>query len=276
MTYKIAADSSSNLLSFDGVDFSVVPLKIITAKKEYVDNAELDVSAMVRDLHEYSGKSGSSCPNVADWLEAFGDADRVFALTITSKLSGSYGTALQAKSQYELEHPDRKVYVLDTFSTGATMVFAAEKIRDMLGAGCDFDEICETVHEYVYDHTSLMFLLKSMRNLANNGRVSPAVAKLAGVLGIHVLGVAKEGQISMLSKCRNQNSGFQKILSEMAERGYNGGKVSISHTDNPAGSETLAKMIHEKYLDASIDIIENRALCSFYAELGGIIIGFEK
>lgn len=275
MTYKIAADSSANITALSGADFVTVPLKIITSEKEYVDEPSLDVDKMVAELRTYSGRSSTSCPNVGDWLAAFGDADRVFAITITSQLSGSYASAVQAKKQYEEANPEKKVYVVDTLSTGPTMVFVAEKICDMLAEGAEFEEICAELPRYL-EHNELFFLLKSMRNLANNGRVSHALAKIAGVLGIHILGVASpEGTIALLHKCRSQNTALKKIISEMDARGYNGGKVCITHTQNLDGARELAEQIRQSFPDAKISIFENRALCSFYAELGGIIIGFE-
>lgn len=276
MTYKIVADSSSNITRFEGADLVTVPLKIITSQKEYEDTPELNVDEMVADLREYSGRSSTSCPSVGDWLAAFGEADRVFAITITSQLSGSFASAFQAKQQYEEMYPDKKVCVVDTLSTGATMVFTAEKIRDMIAAGAEYDDICMELQSYL-KHTELFFMLKSMRNLANNGRVSHAVAKIAGVLGIHVLGVAsEEGTIALMNKCRTQTSALRKIVSGMAERGYSGGKICITHTQNPEGAEELVGMIRSQFPNAKeITVSENRALCSYYAELGGIIIGFE-
>ena len=55
--FKIAADSSSNVLAMTGTDYASVPLKI-RAEKEYVDDANLDVAGMVADLRVYKGKSG--------------------------------------------------------------------------------------------------------------------------------------------------------------------------------------------------------------------------
>ena len=100
MHIKIVSDSSSNLLQFGGIDYATVPLKIVAGEKEYVDNAQLDVAGMVADLKKFKGKSGSSCPNVQEWLEAFGDAENVFGVTISRNLSGSYNSAQQAAEVY--------------------------------------------------------------------------------------------------------------------------------------------------------------------------------
>ena len=92
MKYKIVADSSCNIVSVQDSTFASVPMKIV-AEREYVDDAHLDVAQMVEDLKQYKGKSGSSCPNVGEWLEAFGDAEEVFGITISKHLSGSYNAA---------------------------------------------------------------------------------------------------------------------------------------------------------------------------------------
>ena len=97
MSFKIVSDSSSNVLSMGDVNYTTVPLKII-AEKEYVDDAALDLAGMMEDLRNHKGKSGSSCPNVGEWLEAFGDAEEIFCVTISKNLSGSYSSAQAAAS----------------------------------------------------------------------------------------------------------------------------------------------------------------------------------
>ena len=90
---KIVADSSCDLFGLKNVEFACAPMKIITDEAEFIDDNELDVDKFASFMYEYKGKSKSSCPNTNDWLEAFGDADDVFCVTITSGLSGSYNSA---------------------------------------------------------------------------------------------------------------------------------------------------------------------------------------
>ena len=118
MTIKIVADSSADIKRLEGVEFESVPLKIITSQKEYVDDKDLDVELMVKELSMLNDKSGTACPSVGDWLSAFGEAQKVFCVTITSGLSGSYNSALIAKSEYEESYPDREVFVIDSLSAG--------------------------------------------------------------------------------------------------------------------------------------------------------------
>ena len=132
MNFKIVSDSSSDLLNIDSVDFESVPLKIITDEREYVDNAELDVSAMLEDLAKYKGKSKSSCPNSEEYLRAFGDAEYVFCVTITSGLSGSFNAASVAAKTYTEEHPERRVHVIDSLSTGSENILLIERLAALI------------------------------------------------------------------------------------------------------------------------------------------------
>ncbi|MBE6605778.1 MAG: DegV family EDD domain-containing protein [Ruminococcaceae bacterium] len=270
---KIVVDSSSDLTELSNADFASAPLKIVTSEKEYVDDKNLNVEQMVETLYTYKGKSSTSCPNVNDWLDAFGDAEEVFCITITSSLSGGYNSACVAKKVYREKYPERRVNIIDSLSTGPEIVLMAEKIRDMILVGKDFDQISSTIKSY---KTELLFALKSMKNLANNGRISKLKAAAAGILGIRAIGKASEqGTLEMLSKCRGEAKTIKALVKYMIENGYKGGKARIDHCLNSEAAAKLADRIKSRFPNAIISIAETRGLCSFYAEKGGLLLGYE-
>jgi len=125
-------------------------------------------------------------------------------------------------------------------------------------------------------HTHLLFTLRSLNNLARNGRVSPAVAKLAGVLGIVVVGKASdEGTLQQMHKCRGEKRAIETLYNEMKAHGYAGGKVRIGHNFNLPGAQQLCDVIRADYPQADIEIELSSALCMFYAEQGGLMVGYE-
>ncbi|MBP3411997.1 MAG: DegV family protein, partial [Oscillospiraceae bacterium] len=101
MKRKIVADSSADLNALDQIPYTMAPMIIHTGKKSYLDDGTLDIESMVADLLQNRGKTSSACPGIGDWLDAFGDSEEVFCLTITSRLSGSYSSACMAKQEYE-------------------------------------------------------------------------------------------------------------------------------------------------------------------------------
>ena len=276
MNIKLVADSSANLLSVKGADFSAVPLKIVVGESEFVDHAGMDTAGMLRELKTHKGPTSTACPGVQDWLDAFGDAEIVYGVSITSALSACYSTALIAAEEYMDSHPGRKVFILDSLTTGPEMELVLEKYSELINDGRDYDAVCAGIKAYL-GQTGLLFTLGSLDNFAKNGRVSPAVAKAVGVLGIRIVGKASaEGTLAPLHKCRGERGAVAQMVKEMERAGYRGGKVRISHTENGAGAKALAEQIVMNYPGCDIRIRENRGLCSYYAERGGILLGYEK
>ena len=259
----------------DGVDFVSVPLTLRTETEEFRDDARLDVDAMVATLRVTKGRSYSACPNVADWEKAFGESGDVLAFTITSSLSGSYSAACVAKQGCEERDPSRRIRVVDTLSAGPETMLLLEKAASAQRGGASFDEVCRVVEE-LRRRTHLLFSLESMHNLAQNGRISKLAATAAGVLGIRAVGQASaEGTLEMLGKCRGERKTQEFLLQEMERLGYKGGSVRIGHCGNAAFSLELYTELRRRFPNADVRRYPLRGLCSYYAERGGIMMGFE-
>lgn len=275
MNIRIVADSSANLRTIEEQSLISVPLTLRTDEREFVDDASLNIEEMTDYLASYKGKSGSACPSSQDWIDAFGDAERIFAIAITSNLSGSFNSARVAKEQYEEEHPDCKVFLIDSLSAGPELKLIVEKIQELNADGLSYDDICDAITEY-QKKTHLVFMLKSLTNLANNGRVSPAVAKIAGLLNIHVVGIASDvGTLEQKEKARGEKKAIVAMKKIMEDLKYVGGKIRIDHCFNLEGAQQLKDLILAAFPNADVKIGENYGLCSFYAERGGILAGFE-
>ena len=272
---RFIADSCSDLLQIEGVDFVAVPLTISTDTSDYVDDQDLDIKGMLDDLATYKGKSGTACPSVELWLEALEGADTIYIGTMTSTLSGTYNSALVAKDLYGQSHPEVKIHVFDTLSAGPELRLLMEKLIELDQSGMEFEEVCKMGEDYM-QKTRLFFALKSLHNLAQNGRVNKVVAAAAGALGISVLGTAsEEGTLEAVSKCRGDKKVIAGFLEEIGKAGFTQGKIRINHVENLTLAEKLRDAILEKYSDAEIMIYEARGLCSYYAERGGMLVGVE-
>ena len=275
MKYKIVSDSAADLLAIDQVPFASVPLHIIIGSREFIDDDTVDLAQLETVLSTHKGRSSTACPGVDDWLEAFGDADAVFCVTITSALSGSYNSAMSARQQYEERYPGRLVHVIDSLSAGPEMALIVERLQELILSGATPEIVRNEITDYT-QHTHLLFSLETLKNLANNGRISPAVAKLAGILGIRVVGQASDqGELQMLNKCRGEQCVLSSLLKYMKELGYRGGKVRISHNGNEKMAAALAAQVRELFPSPDIRVYPARALCSYYAEKGGVLVGME-
>ena len=275
MKITIVADSSSNIYKLENANYKFVSLKIISDTKEYVDNPDLDVLDMIDTMYSSRERFSTSCPNAFDWSEAFKGEENIFALTITKHLSGSYAAAQNAAADYLEQNPNGNIYVIDSLSTGPEMQLIIEKLCEFAESGLDFKEIIAKIEEYK-NNTHLYFILENLNNLAKNGRVNPAVAKISGVLGIRIVGKADDGRLNPLHKCRGKDKSLQTIINDIYGEGFKGGKLRISHCDNEANANLIKNKILERYPQSNIEIIPCGGLCSFYAERGGVLVGFES
>ncbi len=274
MNIRIVADSSSNIFNVEGIDYKCVPMKIISETREYIDTPDLDVGAMISEMYASKERFTTSCPNSYDWSEAFKGGENIFAVTITKHLSGCHSAAVNAAEDFKAENPDANIYVIDSLSTGGEMQLIIEKLKELAEKDLSFEEIKEEIIKY-QKKTHLIFALRNLNNLAKNGRVNPAVAKIAGVLGIRVTGMADEGHLKTLHKCKGKEKTLDTLKNDMVEMGFKGGKVKISHCQNEESAKSLKDRILSIFPKSNIEILPCTALCSFYAELGGLIIGFE-
>lgn len=272
---KIIADSSANIPALAGASYQSVPMTIRAGERDFVDDETLDTHELLDYLAAHNGKSGTACPSLDVWLKAFEGADEIFVITITSSLSGTCASAMAARDVYLQSHPDTKIHVFDTLSTGPEMQLLAERIAALYAMGLSFDVICEKAREYLAT-TYLLFRLKSLHNLAQNGRVSKLTAGAVGILGIQILSTASsEGTIQPVEKCRGEKKTREAMVQHILDAGYRGGKVRIHHAENPDAAGALAASLRERFPEADIEILPCAGLCSYYAERGGVIVGFE-
>lgn len=274
MKNRIVMDSAGDIKALQGVDFVSVPLKIMTDEREYVDDAAIDIPEMVAYLAGYKGKSGTACPSVGEYLQAYGDAENVYCITITSNLSGSYNSAAIAAESFREQYPDRKIHVFDSLSTGPEMILLSHRLREWIAEDLSFETIVEKGKAYL-EKSRLAFSLECLNNLANNGRVPKAVAKIAGVLGIRLTGIAYDGRLKPTGKARGEKKVCPELMKILDDQGYAGGRALINHCLNPKAAEEMKQTILARYPNADVTVGTLGGLCSFYAEKGGLLVGFE-
>ena len=272
---KFIADSACDLKEYPGICFETVPLSISTDERNYTDDEALNVHEVLDYLETYNNRSYTACPSIDAWMKAFEGADEIYCVTITSGLSGTYSGANVAREQYLEQHPDTKIYVVDSLSTGPGMVLLLEKLAELKSQGKSFEEVCAAIEKY-RKRLKLYFSLSSLHNLAQNGRVSKLIASAIGFMNIKILGTAsKEGTIEQVGKCRGNNRMIDKIIEQLKENGFTKGKIRICHVECLEFANAVADKIRSIFNCADIKIVPARGLCSYYAERGGIILGCE-
>lgn len=278
MSTKIITDSGANSYTdiIGGVKHVNVPLTLKVDGQSWSDDSQLDLHNFLAALRNTNSPTSSSCPNLGSWLKAFTGADEIFVLTITSALSGSYNVACQAAAIYMQDHPSTKIHVFDSKSAGPQIRLLASQLAVLINRGYSFDEIVNLLNNQI-NHTDLIFILQELDNLAKNGRIKPAIARLANFLNLDIYGTtSNEGRFEMLGRLRDNKKMYLKMVKVMEKQGYQGGRIFIDHVQCRERAEKMANAISQVFPSAIITINPCGALCSYYAENNGLMIGFEK
>ena len=277
MKWLIAADSSCDLKALETgspeIEFRSVPFTVTLDNEDYQDDDKLNVETLV-DSMEKSASCRTACPAVAAWVECFEQADQVIALTISSKLSGSYSSAMVARQIVLEKHPEKRIEVVDSLSTGPKLVLLAHKALHMIKYHHPFERVAASCHE-IASSAKTLFTLSSFQNLVRNGRVGKLTGFIAGKLGIRAIGEgSEEGTIRLRDKIRGDLNTLKQIVETMGRQGFSGGKVVICHCLNEKLAEKLSSLIYLRWQHADVQILPTRGLDSVYAERNGLIISY--
>ncbi len=280
LKYLIIGDSSTNLSpeECERIHAKMAPLSIRIEGIEYTDDRDLDIPDFVKKLTDTEEVAKSSCPSTQSYIDLFsGDYDNIFVITLSSKLSGSYNSAMLAKTLYQEKHPEKNIHVFDSRAAATTQYMLALKIHELAEEGADFNTVVKKGEEYL-DSTQLLFILGNIKNMYKNGRMTMIQAKLANILNLKlILKQNKEGYIDLAGKARGTKKTIAKMVKSMAEykKILTDTKIVIFHCQ-ALDKAKLTKELIEKYYGEmkDISIIEMYGLNSTYAQKGGIILTF--
>lgn len=273
MKFKIVADSSCDLtkdyINDNEVGFDVIPLSINIDANSYLDDDNLDIKKMLNEMKSSSNPAKTSCPAPGFFSESYSDAEYVFVVTISSKLSGTYNSAYLGSVD-----SNNKVHVVDSKGTSGMMVLLVDKLYELIKLGLEFEEIKEKIDEY-QKSLNLFFVLDKFDNLVKNGRMSKLTAIVATTLFIKPLCIAEDGQISIYEKPRTMKAALIRLVNNIKEKCSDfSGKCIITHCFNEENANFVKKLITERYSFKEVIVKPMRGLCSFYALENGIIVSF--
>ena len=152
MSYKIIIDSCGELLEEwknDG-HFESVPLTLNVGGETIVDDETFKQKEFLQKVAACEECPKSACPSPERYMKAFDcDADRIYAVTLSAELSGSYNSAVLGRSLIQEEYPEKKIYVFNSRSASVGETLIGLKIQECEEAGCTFEEVVSKVEAYI-------------------------------------------------------------------------------------------------------------------------------
>ncbi|WP_326974517.1 DegV family protein [Caproicibacter sp. BJN0012] len=277
MTCKIIVDSCCDMTPQlkERLDVTSVPLTMRLGRNEFTDDASLDLDCFMAEMKASTEKVSSASPPPLLYQEAMESAGDSFVVTLSSRLSGSYASAVAGKTLAE-ETGKADTYIFDSKSASAGEVLIAVKIRDLLQKGMPKPHVIETINRFIEDMKTY-FVLERYDNLQKNGRLNRIAGKLISVLNIKLMmGSDGNGNIALYAKLKGINQMVEKFLSLIENSGKktDGENLVISHCNNPGLAERLKAAIEQRYHFKEIFIVPTGGISSLYADDGGIVLAF--
>jgi DegV family protein with EDD domain len=278
--FKIIADSCCDLINAKKLFEEVprVPLHLLVNGKDYTDDRNINLDQLLTDIDASPEVPKTQCPAPDSYLQAIKDSeeDEIFIVTLTSKLSGSYNSALLAVNLYLEEYNDKKIHVFDSRSASAGELAIVNRIYKLIDEGCSFNTIVEKIEYYIKNECTLYALLENLDTLAKNGRLTKMQSMLTSLAKIKLVLTAKEGEIVLKAKAMTMGQGIAKAIKEIQESGLDlsNRTLFISHCDALELAETFKRKALIKCDFKNIEIFNTSGLSSVYANRGGIIVAF--
>lgn len=277
MSYKIVIDSCGEFLEQWKTDerFESVPLVLTVGGENIVDDETFDQAEFLKKVAACEECPKSACPSPERYMKAFEcEAERIYAITLSSELSGSYNSAVLGKNLLLEEHPEKKIHVFNSRSASVGETLIAMKIEECEKAGLAFDEVVRTVEEYISGQNTF-FVLENLDTLRKNGRLSGVKALVATALKIKpVMGSTDEGTICQLDQARGMNKALVKMMEHIVSKTSDGANkaLAICHCNCPERAEMFKEAIAEKMNPAQIIVLNTAGVSTMYANDGGIIV----
>lgn len=276
MNYKIIVDSGCDLPQSlrENEHFKVVPLTLTVSGVDIVDDETFNQKDFLKRVSESRECPKSACPSPERYLSEYENADGdVYVITLSSRLSGSYNSALVAADMYEEDGGSNHVHVFDSLSACCGEAVIAMKIAEYAGQGMSFDEVVKAVSEY-RDGMRTYFVLESLETLRKNGRLTNLQALLANVLSIKPVMSAKEGEIIKLEQTRGLNKALKRMCEIILENVKEPQKkiLAISQCNCPERAEYVKGLLLDKCGFKDVVIVDTAGVASMYANDGGIVV----
>lgn len=195
-------------VSFDQVNYMKEGVDI--TKEEYFDRLKSEKTLFPK----------TSQPNPQDYIDVFtpflDEGKDIFLLTISSKLSGSYASAVLALDMLSEDYPDRTIKLVDSLSVTIGQGLILRNIIKMRDAGYSLEELVEGA-EKIIKSTHIYFTLSTLEYLKRGGRIGPTTALVGGILGLSPILQVENGEVSQLDNVRGRKRALQLIEEAMVD-----------------------------------------------------------
>ncbi len=277
MSYKVIVDSCGELCEEmkESRNFETAPLTMEVGGTRIVDDESFDQADFLRRVAQCPDCPKSSCPSPEEYMKRYcGEDERIYVVTLSAELSGSYNSAVLGKNLYIEEYGKKDIYIFNSRSASIGETLIALKIQECEEAGMPFDKVVDAVESYIAGQNTY-FVLENLDTLRKNGRLTGIKSLVAGALNIKpIMGSTPEGTIYQIGQARGTKKALVKMVDRIAAETQKAEEkiLAISHCNCKERALEVQRMLSEKMKPKSSFILDTAGISSMYANDGGIIV----
>lgn len=279
MDYKVIVDSCGELthkMKKSGL-FKTAELSMIVDGDTIIDDENFNQADFLKKVDVSPESPKSSCPSPEKYMDLYsGDEKRVYGVTLSSELSGSYNSAQLGKDLWVEEHEeeDKQIHVFNSKSASVGETLIALKIQECEEQGLPFEKVVEEVEQYIEEQNTY-FVLENLDTLRKNGRLTGIKSIVASALNIKpVMGSTKEGTICQLGQARGIKKAVSKMVDYIVQEAKNTEEkiLAIAHCNCPERAREVQRMICDRISVKDSFIVDTAGISTMYANDGGVIV----
>ena len=272
---KLVSDGSCDLSEevIKKFNISVVPLGVSFGEKHYTAGVDIDNKEFYKKMKESKELPKTFCPSPESFSKEFEcEEDKIIVLTLSSKLSGTYNSAVLARDLYLSENDEKDIRIIDTETgcIGAGLLLI--KASRMINEGKNIDEIVETI-EGLRQKIYFYGTLETLENAIKGGRINPLAGKIIGALNFKAIVQITEGIVKPIDKARGESNSIKKVANYITSNveDTNGKVLCLVHANCPEKADKLLSIIEKTHKFDEIYISEVGPVMGTYTSQGAVL-----
>lgn len=265
MKVRLIIDSTTNIPEKIRSRFTIIPLKVRFGDEEFIEGITIDDKRFYEKLIESDVLPTTSQPSPEDFAKAYKEAleagEEVLVITLSSKLSGTYQSAVIAA----MDFPDDKIHIVDSKSVAIGTGILVQMALSMADNGMSASQIAEVITKE-RENIRLIALLDTLEYLKRGGRISKTVAFAGGILSIKPVICVVDGEVKLLGKARGSKHGNNLLVQEIKAAGGVDFQKPVL-----LGYTGLTDALLQKYISDSASLWENNTDTLDFAIVGSVV-----
>jgi len=277
MTVRIVTDSSCDLPPelVQEMGITVVPLYVRFGEEVYRERVDISLDEFYKRLEQGPIHPVTIQPSPQDFVTAYqkvaSEADGIVSIHISSKLSGTFNSALQGKKLLEKDFP---IEVVDSQIITVGLALICIAAAKMAKAGESLASVVEEVKQML-PNIHLLALLDTLKYLQKGGRIGKAKALLGSILNVKPMITLKEGEVVPAGQTRSRSKGIERLFS-FVESVSNIEDLAIAYNTTPDEAQALAERLGSILTKEAVKVIRLGTTLGVHMGPGGLAIGIRE